>query len=516
MKGGWTLGAFLGAVLAALVAVPVVARRDVPVPPKDAAKVIVITPHNEQIRQEFGEGFARWHQARFGTPAAVIWNTPGGTSEIRKILEASTLAALRDGVPVGGNADLFFGGGTYEFEQLKKPMSVEVDGERRSASVLAPVELDPAFLASVYGDNDVGGRPMRDPDGYWFGAALSAFGIVWNRESLDRLGVPAPTGWAALADPRLQGQVAMVNPAQSGSVATAMETILHREGWSRGWAILRRAAASARSVSASATRAPIEVSQGEAAIALCIDFYGRYQQQVVADGGSPDRIGYMDPVGMTAIDPDPVAMLRGAPHPETARRFIEFVLSPEGQRLWQYPVGAEGGPRMHALRRIPASRAVHAADRSRFIDQVDPWEIARAIPNPDPNVRSFVAPLFVAMAIDCRSLAREAWAAVAAHPEYPRDGSVLRAQEARDPRLRRMLEAFDAMPAVPAPDGASLVLDGPANLAAVRDGWLRGKWAGMALWNPIDSPADVLRRTFAEQVAARMREVIAISREGGG
>jgi hypothetical protein len=79
-----------------------------------------------------------------------------------------------------------------------------------------------------------------------------------------------------------------------------------------------------------------------------------------------------------------------------------------------------------------------------------------------------------------------------------------------------MLEAFDAMPAVPAPDGASLVLDGPANLAAVRDGWLRGKWAGMALWNPIDSPADVLRRIFAEQVAARMREVIAISREGGG
>jgi hypothetical protein len=38
----------------------------------------------------------------------------------------------------------------------------------------------------------------------------------------------------------------------------------------------------------------------------------------------------------------------------------------------------------------------------------------------------------------------------------------------------------------------------------------------MALWNPIDSPADVLRRIFAEQVAARMREVIAISRESGG
>jgi hypothetical protein len=93
---------------------------------------------------------------------------------------------------------------------------------------------------------------------------------------------------------------------------------------------------------------------------------------------------------------------------------------------------------------------------------------------------------------------------------------VLRADEARDPQLRRMLEAFDAMPAVPGPGGAALVLDTPANLAAVRDGWLRGKWADAGLWNPLDSPADVLRRMFAEQVAARMREVIAISRETGG
>ncbi|MFM9168987.1 MAG: hypothetical protein ACKOTD_02385, partial [Phycisphaerales bacterium] len=81
---------------------------------------------------------------------------------------------------------------------------------------------------------------------------------------------------------------------------------------------------------------------------------------------------------------------------------------------------------------------------------------------------------------------------------------------------RRMLEAFDAMPAVPAPGGATLVLDTHANLAAVRDGWLRGKWADAGLWNRLDSPADVLRRMFAEQVAARMREVIAISRETGG
>lgn len=512
---GWVPGAALAAALAVLVSVPVVARRDVPRPPRDAAVVIVVTPHNEQIRGEWGEAFSAWHQRTHGAPAVVVWNTPGGTSEIRKMLEAGTVAALRAGTPVGGSADILFGGGTYEYDQLKKPLSVDAGGERRSASVLERVAFDRSWLDSVYGANDIGGRPLYDPEGYWFGAALSAFGIVYNNESLARLGVPEPEGWQSLADPRLRGEVALVNPAQSGSVATAMETILLREGWQEGWAILRRAAANARSVSASATRAPIEVAQGEAAEALCIDFYGRFQQQVMVDGGSTGRVGYMDPVGRTAIDPDPVAMLRGAPHPETARRFIEFVLSPEGQRLWQYPPGTEGGPRQFALRRLPARRTMYAAEMGRFMDRVDPWSIARAIERPNPDVRPFVAPLFVAIAIDNRSLVRDAWRAIATHPEYPQDGSVLLAPAARSPRLRAMLAEFDAMPRVPAPGGRTIDLGDERALGTVRDGWLRGGWKAEGLWHPDDAPADELRRVFAREVRERMERVLEIAREPG-
>ena len=55
-------GIALGAVFVALLAVPVIARRESPAPPRNAASVIIITPHPEQIRNEFGDGFARWHQ----------------------------------------------------------------------------------------------------------------------------------------------------------------------------------------------------------------------------------------------------------------------------------------------------------------------------------------------------------------------------------------------------------------------------------------------------------------------
>lgn len=501
------------AAVGALVAVPVVLRRDRPAVPADAAQVIVITPNNEQIRQEFGDAFARWHLRTHGTPAVVVWNTPGGAGDIRRLLEAGAVAALRDGRPVGGDADILFGGGSYEYERLKRPIVVEVGGQPRSAAILEPIDFDQSWLDGIYGRNDIGGRPLYDPGRAWFGCALSAFGIVSNRDVLARLGVPEPTDWPALADPRLLGWVALVNPAQSASVATAMETILLREGWGPGWAILRRAAANARSIAASGTNAPIEVSQGEAAMAIAIDFYGRFQQQAVADGGSPGRMAYVDPAGRTAVDADPIALLRGAPHPGTARRFVEFALSREGQLLWQLPPGQPDGPAHFGLRRLPASRAVHASDGARFVDRVDPWAIAGANPVPDADVRPFVAPLFVAMAVENRALLREAWQRIAAHPGYPRDGRVLRAADAADPNLRAMLAAFDAAPTVPGPDGARLDLDDPAARAAVARGWLRGEWKGRGLWAADDSPAERLRTVCAAAIEANLRRVIALDEE---
>ena len=38
-----------------------------------AARVIIISPHNEAIRNEFGAGFAKWHKGRFGEEAVVEW-----------------------------------------------------------------------------------------------------------------------------------------------------------------------------------------------------------------------------------------------------------------------------------------------------------------------------------------------------------------------------------------------------------------------------------------------------------
>ena len=51
------------------------------------------------------------------------------------------------------------------------------------------------------------------------------------------------------------------------------------------------------------------------------------------------RLVYVSPVGGTSISADPIALLRGAPKRDLAVAFMRFVLSVEGQRLWNYRVG---------------------------------------------------------------------------------------------------------------------------------------------------------------------------------
>jgi iron(III) transport system substrate-binding protein len=95
-------------------------------------------------------------------------------------------------------------------------------------------------------------------------------------------------------------------------------------------------------------------------VGLCIDFYGRQQEEAVRRRGVSDRIGYSSPAGGSVSSVDPVALLRGAKNPEVAKLFIEYLLSMEGQKLWNFRPGTAGGPERFALRRLPVRRDFYA------------------------------------------------------------------------------------------------------------------------------------------------------------
>jgi len=415
-------------------------------PPAGAARIIVVTPHVGQIRDEFGLAFSRWHRAVYGEPAFIDYRTPGGTSEIRNQLEAQFNAALRSGnfsvspdgevllAPGAIGFDLMWGGGSFEFDQLKGGIRVNAadvlvppEGiERLPDPFTVPLSLPAGFsdeqLAEWYGeDNAIGAQTLYDPDQHWLGTALSSFGIVYNKDIFESLGLPAPDSFEDLTVPRLQGWVALADPRQSGSITTTFDSILGNYGWDRGFRILREMSANARYFTASASKVPTDVGAGEAAVGLAIDFYGREQASTVGD----DRVGYLDPVGSVYIDADPIALLRGGPNPELARRFIEFLLTDEAQLLWQlpplpvgslpegWPVTAESvpvAPARHALRRMPIKRDLYPRYARHFFDDIRPFEAASEIAN--PGWRTGVQVMMGAFGIDTKDDLRRAWRAL--------------------------------------------------------------------------------------------------------
>jgi ABC-type Fe3+ transport system substrate-binding protein len=297
-------------------------------------------------------------------------DTPADDTEA----EAARRAFLASDASAG--IDLFFGGGGYEFAREARAGRLVDSGIR---------QRHPEWFTEAVIPPQWGGEPLWDPPGRWVGTVLSAYGILSNRDSLARLGVPTPTAWADLTDPRLLGEVALVDPTKSASVAKAYEMVIQqqihrrlevlaatepdaakreaqavREGWIEGLRILQLAAANARYFTDSSQKPPIDVAQGDAAAGVCIDFYGRFQEEALGRRETTSRVRFVTPVGGSIHSTDPIGLLRGAPHQELAREFIDFVVSLEGQKLWNQKVGTPGGPERFALRRLPVRRDYYA------------------------------------------------------------------------------------------------------------------------------------------------------------
>lgn len=392
-------------------------------------KLVIFTPHNEQIRFEMAHGFNIWRKANNLPEVYFDWRTSGGTSDLRKqILDQFTKAAVAGQENEGIGYDMLFGGGDFEHNILAWGVKVTREGKDEQIPILVPVDLSPALLKQAFPEPTIGSERLYHPEMKWVGVVLSAFGIVYNNDLLKMNGQTPPVTWSDLADGRYLHDIALADPAHSGSIAVAYNTILRRYGWDEGWHILRRCFANARYFTNSASQVPIDVSAGQATAGMCIDFYGRFQAQAVGGG----RVGYVDPPFMTTITADPIAIFRGAPHLELSQQFVSWLLTYDAQMLWQRKLGEPGGPQKFELRRMPIRRDLYTtANRAQWTDKINPF-LTRPFPEGMPDFYRTVALITHAMAIDVHDDLTAAWEAILKNPSHPRRG--------------KMLELFDALP----------------------------------------------------------------------
>lgn len=412
--------------LGIVVALPLLLRRDAEVAPgAGVLRLEVITPHNETIQREFGEAFVTWYQEKHGREVYVNWLVPGGTSEIKRVLDSGFEAAAEGGRE-GVGIDLFFGGGEYDFsEQAGKGRFVTLDIFETHPELFAGEE--PPIPAKTSGEIYYG--PNHD----WVGVCLSSFGIVYNVDSVERLGLAPPKNWEDLTDPRYFGGVALADPTKSGSVAKIFEMLIQqaiaqliaegmaeeeavKEGWSVGLNRIRKIAANSRYFTDGAAKIPHDVAQGNAVAGMCIDFYGRTFVEEKKKANGESRVAFVVPEGGTSVSVDPVAVLKGAPHPELAQEFVEFLLTERAQMLWAARMGSEFGPRFRNLRRLPVRRDLYDAEhREMMVDsEVMPYEVAKKFEYHSGWTGRLFTPLRMivrVMCIDSHDELKEAWEA---------------------------------------------------------------------------------------------------------
>ena len=312
--------------------------------------VYVVSPHASDIRLEFTKAFAAWHKQKYGYEVAIQWPDYGGTSDIVRYLGTQYAKADSCGY------DVFFGGGSGTFDQLTQ------------LKYLAKAPLSPEAFANAAPDRP--GIRLRGPDDLWFAATLSNFGIVINKDRLHELAIPEPQTWADLAAPQWLGHLSLADPSKSGSVRTAYEMMLQQNGWEKGWSILSRMFANADAIKDSGSAPAEETDLGNTAGGVVIDFFARNHMAKLG----PDVIGFVVPVGGSALDSDPIAMLKGAPHPELAAHLIEFVISPEGQKIWTFKPRTPGGPLFKPLGRLSVHESLYRDFPQYLFDPTNPFE----------------------------------------------------------------------------------------------------------------------------------------------
>lgn len=314
-------------------------------------KLVILSPHRKSIQQEFIPAFKEFYKKQYKTDVDVEWLDQGGTSDDVRFLRAKFAKN-----PKGVGVDIFWGGGSATFTELS------------DAGFLAHYKLPDSVKTEF--PSSVAGIPLIDEESTWFGSAMSSFGIFYNKKLLKFDGLPEPKTWTDLTKPVFEGNITLTDPRRSGSANTMNTIIIQSKGWENGWDLLIRMAANARSFTHSSSDPIKSVVSGDAAVALAIDFYALAK---VGDLG-PENLGFVLPEGQTVLDPDPVAILKGAKNRKVAERFIDYTLSADAQKLLILPKGSEAGPKFATLGRMAVNPKAYEQTKGRWTYDFNPFE----------------------------------------------------------------------------------------------------------------------------------------------
>jgi len=196
---------------------------------------------------------------------------------------------------------------------------------------------------------------LKDADGYWFTIHSGTLGFMVNKDALG--GKPVPQSWKDLLKPEYKGMVGYLDPTSAavGFVgATAVNEAMggNYKNYEPSIAYFKELAKNEPIVPKQTAYA--RVLSGEIPILLDYDFDA---YRAMYKDKAP--VVFVIPAEGTVTFPYVMAMVAHDPHPENAKKVLDFVLSEKGQQLWGQaylrPVRASALTPELAAKFLPAS-----------------------------------------------------------------------------------------------------------------------------------------------------------------
>ena len=166
---------------------------------------------------------------------------------------------------------------------------------------------------------------FRSAKGAWYGFAARARVLVVNTKQC----APGqrPESIEDLADPRWRGKTGIAKPL-FGTTATHAACLFAYWGDDRATDFFRRIKANQTKILSGNKQVALSVAAGQLAFGLTDtdDAIGELEKgmpiEIVYPDQGPDAMG-------TLFIPNTIAIIRGGPNPDAARRLVDFLLSPE-------------------------------------------------------------------------------------------------------------------------------------------------------------------------------------------
>jgi iron(III) transport system substrate-binding protein len=183
----------------------------------------------------------------------------------------------------------------------------------------------------------------RDPEHRWYGTYRTPEVIMYNHDAVDSTEVP--TTWDDLLDSRFADRIIVRSPLGSGTMRTIFGAMIQRQpSVEEGFRWLARLDENTKTYAANPTQLYLALARGEGDITLW-NLPDAYLQS--RDLGYP--FSWVIPEQGTPVLVDAIALVDGAPNPERAKQFYEFVTSREAvveqaERFHRIPVRTDIEP----------------------------------------------------------------------------------------------------------------------------------------------------------------------------